>query len=544
MGDAARSAAREGAVVVRSIVIGRAFQRASTVALLVILSCASPGAPPGGPEDHESPKLLKISPDSNATGVKPKVVVFQFDEVINERSAATGGGFGGASGDYAAGGGGGGSSRSASSLTGIFLISPIAGDIDVSWHRSRIEVRPRKGWRANTTYVVRMLPGIADLRSNRDSIGRTFVFSTGKEIALGKIAGIAFDWLSAKPANGAWVEARPANDTTLAYVSVADSIGKFAIPHVPPGTYKLRAIIDQNHNRAIDPREAYDSATVVLQDSVSREMLAFPHDTIGAGLATVEPKDSVTLRVQFDRAVDVNQRLTVASFTLKAHDSTVVPITSVLTAVESARQDSIRAAAVADSARRVEQAKRDSVQKADSAKAAAAPKRPAPQVPTRRPQAPTRADTAKKQEPPPKPSKPSPGTEYVIKVATPLKPGTSYRLHADSVRNLLGRARTSERQFTTPKPAPPSDSTKAKRPTNARADTTRGRRPAVRPTTPATPVRSDSTRRDSTRRDSTRRDSTARRDSTVRPDTSVRRDSTRRDTSATRRDTLGIRREE
>lgn len=452
-------------------------------------ACASPGSPPGGPSDDMAPRLMKIVPDSNARGVSPKSIVLQFDEVVNERSAPTGGS-GGTSGGSASFGGSGsfGSGGSASStLPELFIISPRTSDIEVDWHRSRLEVRPRKGWRRNTTYVVQMLPGLSDLRSNRDTLGRTFVFSTGPEIATSVISGNAFDWVTAKPASGAWIEARPTADTTMAYVTVADSLGRFRVTHVPPGSYQLRALIDQNRNRAIDARELFDSATITLTDSTRREMLAFAHDTVGAGIAQVTVRDSLTLRVQFDRAVDTAQRILPTTFSIKGSDSAAVVIATVwpLPVFEQMQQDSIKKKAAQDSIQRMLAA--DSAHRADSVKAAAEGKPPVRQQPTRRVPPPP-PDTGKKAEPPPKPSVPSPVLEFVVRLRAPLAPAEQFRLRADSVRNLLGRARTSERVFTTEK-AQPKDTTKR--------DTTH---------TPRDTTRRDTTRvpRDSTRRDSTR----------------------------------------
>jgi hypothetical protein len=55
-------------------------------ALGALGGCAEIGrGPPGGPEDHAPPKLLKVTPDTGALNVKPKEVVFRFDEVVSER---------------------------------------------------------------------------------------------------------------------------------------------------------------------------------------------------------------------------------------------------------------------------------------------------------------------------------------------------------------------------------------------------------------------------------------------------------------------------
>jgi Big-like domain-containing protein len=415
-------------------------------AAAALAGCASPGAPPGGPEDREAPVLVSVSPDTNRTGVKPGALELRFDEVINERP------------------------RGAQSLDEMFLISPRDGTPRVSWHRSRLSVQPRRGWRANTTYVVTMLPGISDLRNNADSAPRTFVFSTGPTLATGQISGIVFDWVAAKTAPGAFIEAISLPDS-VRYVTVADTGARFTVGHMPPGKYLLRATVDQNKNRELDPRELFDSATVTLADSVRREMLAFTHDTIGPGIATVTVRDSLTLRVQFDRPLDTAFVVTPARFTLKGTDSAAVRITGALSApaVDSIEADSVRRKAVQDSIARLASA--DSARRADSVQAARQGQLVQRQ-PARAPAARPVADTTKR-APPAKPSVRSPFNEVVLRLAAPLRASSTYRLQADSIRSLLHHARTSSRQFTTPKPAPVDT-------TRTRGDSARTRTDTVR----------------------------------------------------------------
>jgi len=408
------------------------------IVLVAVVGCAQVGAPPGGPPDNSPPHLLRISPDTNALNVRPRSVELRFDEVINERPA-----------------------RGGEKLDALFLVSPSRGRVDVDWHRSRIEIRPREGWRPNTTYTVTQLPGISDLRGNIDTSEHRYVFSTGPARATALIRGQVFDWAAGRPAPRAFVQAVHLPDS-LTYAEYADSLGRFVIRYMIPGRYLLRAILDANNNRTLDRRELFDTATITLGDSVTREILAFVHDSVGAGIANVEPLDSLTLRVTFDRPLQPRVPVEPSQFSLKAADSSVVPITAVTlgSAFERARADSARAKAVQDSIRAAQVA--DSVRRANPRPAA-----PAPAPPVQRPPAAQR-DTA---TPPLKPSVPIPESYVVLRLGRPLAPNTSYRLHADSLRSLTGVARSSDRVFTTPRAAPPD---------SGRADTTRP---------PAAPVR-------------------------------------------------------
>ncbi len=106
-------------------------------------------------------------------------------------------------------------------------------------------------------------------------------------------------------------------------------MGTFIMRNLAPGQYRVRGIIDENNNKGLDPREAWDTATVAVTNSGNTEVYAFPHDSVGARLATVGLRDSVTLELIFDHAIDVNQRFTPQSIVIKTADSASVPVISV-----------------------------------------------------------------------------------------------------------------------------------------------------------------------------------------------------------------------
>lgn len=212
--------------------------RKGLITLVVVLTaCASASPPPGGPEDKAPPKLVHVTPDTNAVNVHDENASFQFDETINDRGT----------GDQ--------------EIDNFFLVSPSDGKARVYWHRSRIDVRPRRGFRPNTAYTVTMLPGLSDLRNNKMKTGATVVFSTGPTIPTGKITGIAFDWASEKPAAKAYMEA--ISPDSVVFLAQADTLGRFTIGPLGPGSYLVRAIIDANNNRVLDRNELYDRKSVV-----------------------------------------------------------------------------------------------------------------------------------------------------------------------------------------------------------------------------------------------------------------------------------------
>jgi hypothetical protein len=409
------------------------------ILLVAVAGCAQLGSPPGGPEDRNPPHLLRILPDTNAVNARRKTVELYFDEIINERP-----------------------SRGGQDLASLFLVSPRRGRVDVRWHRSRIEIRPRRGFQANTTYIITQLAGVSDLRGNADTAQHRYIFSTGPSRAPTLIRGQVFDWVAGRAAPKAYVEAIHLPDS-LTWGEYADSLGRFTIRYVTPGRYLLRAIIDANSNRELDRREMFDSATVTLADSVTRELLAFVHDSVGPGIAEVQVRDSVTLRVTFDRPLRPSVPVTAAQFSVKAGDSTVVPIASFAlgTAFEKQQADSAHAKAVQDSIAAARRA--DSIARANPRPPAPPARAPAVPPPGRRPGA------ARDTTPPPRPSQPAPETYAIIKLGRPLAPITSYRLRAENLQSLMGVLRSTDRVFTTERPRPARDTTKPPpRPDSAR----------------------------------------------------------------------------
>jgi Bacterial Ig-like domain len=377
------------------------LRRLIAVALLGS-ACASPGIPPGGPIDVTPPKLVAIIPDSGAVGVKPKEVVFRFDETVAERPP------------------------SVTTLSDLFLISPRDGVPEASWHRGAIGVRPTHGWRANTPYTVIMMSGLADLRGNVRKTGASTFFSTGATIPRTRLAGNVFDWISGTPANGALVESFVPPDSIHPYVAIADSNGAFVIEHLPPARYIVRAYLDRNKNLGIDPSEPWDSVSISLTDSARTDLVIFVHDTVAPRLRDVRLVDSLTLQVTFDRPVNPGQTVTAANFAVIGPDSSRVPIVS------------------------AGPPPKDTTTKVNPPVTA-----PSAIRPPARGRAPTPGgrDTTTLVPKPVMP-RPVPISDAVIKLQHPLTPKLVYHVRAIGIRGLLGRTGDSNRTFSPPAPPP------------------------------------------------------------------------------------------
>lgn len=325
--------------------------------------------------------------------MRPSRVEFRFDEVISERPVG------------------------ATSLEQLVVISPSDGLPRVDWRRRSIAVRPRRDWEQGAVYTVTLLPGIADLRGNAMKTGAAVIFATGATIPNTRIVGTVYDWVAGTVPRAGVVEAI-ALPESVTYVARTDTSGRFVLAHLPPGAYALRAWIDANNNRDLDLREAYDSAAVALRDTATVTLLAFVHDTLPPRINTVQVIDSVTLRVELNQPLDPEQAVDTTLFRLTAPDSSLVPLRGVLAADAW------------------ERARVDSIARADT---------------TRRP--PVRAAVPARRDSVVLP-RPVPVSRFVVLTVAPLRPETQYRVVAIEARNLLRRAGTSARVFTTPRRAP------------------------------------------------------------------------------------------
>ena len=414
MDDASRRSPREGARTVRQLSLaGRAAMAVASA--LVTGACASMEAPPGGPPDSTAPLIIRIIPDTNAVNSRGKNAVFEFDEVVKEQSP-TGG-----------------------ELRNLILISPSRGAPTVDWQRDAIAVRPRDGWLPNTTYTVTLLPGLSDLSGNMRKEGGQIVFSTGPELATSSIRGTMFDWVAGRVARG-YVEAISRPDSVV-HVADVDTAGRFVIRNMPRGEYTVRGVIDGNSNRAIDPREPWDSVRTTLADTTTVEILAYSHDTLPPTIVAVTTPDTFTIRATLDRALDPSQPVDVSRFSLVASDSTPIPLAEARAALPYERESG-RFGPQGDSTGRGGVPPGARVLPRDSTP----PRPPGQAVPI-----PIIVAVA--------PSKPSPVIEIVITPGQPLRPGAEYRLGARDLRSLSGAVGPpTSKVFTVPKPRVPADS--------------------------------------------------------------------------------------
>ena len=415
----------------------------AALGLGALLACAKVELPPGAPPDVSPPKLISASPESLA--VLPGFtgdVTFRFNEVIAEGSSPSQG-------------------TGTGDLERLVILSPTTRPPEVRWRRDHITVRPREGWLPNRVYRVQLLPGVMDLRNNRETSGGAIVtFTTGAALPTLKLTGTVQDWVGGRAAAGALVEAVRTADS-LVYRALADSSGGFQLGPIPDGEYLVFGSIDQNRNMTRDPREAFDSVRVAAGRTDAGTLWTFPHDTVGPRIQTITALDSASATVTLSQPLDPAQRVAPSAVSVRVlPDSAPVPVTSLL---PPAADDSAFGRRAADTtARRAGDttAARQAIDTSGARKA---------------------ADTTGKVAPV-KPARPALFDRLVLRIQGRWRPGARYVVTIRGLRNVNGVAADATAGLAIPAPPPavaaPPDSTRTREPA---ADSIRARKPAAAP---------------------------------------------------------------
>ena len=387
------------------------------VLLAVVLGlgagCARAYAPPGGERDVLAPGLDSVTP-APLSVVPPsrEPVVFRFNERISGR-------------------------RFNRTLVTVSPAAPEDVNPEVSGRELRISLED--GWQPGRVYQILVRPGIEDLFGNRRTDPVELVFSTGDPPPPSALAGVLIDRITAQPPREAVLEATRHADSAT-YTAAADSVGFFALRHVPYGTYDVVAYADQNRNRRRDPGEARAGpvpATLAAgQDTVMLELVLLPNDTTPPRLVRAERIDSTHVRLSFDDFVDPDSNLEAITVQVLAPaDSSALPHRARLLQVDAFEREAAARAAAADSAARAAAADSAAAAAADSARAAPPDTTGAVPVPARPPAAPrpapalAAADTAT--------GPPAPRKELIAELDRPL-PAAEVVVRVNGVRNVNG----------------------------------------------------------------------------------------------------------
>jgi len=205
--------------------------------LCLIVSCASPRPPTGGPPDQTPPSLEATTPEAGAVNVTRQTVRLEFSEYVDQASFAQ----------------------------ALSVTPAIDGQLDIDWSRRSVEIRFPEPLRENTTYVLTIDTSLRDAHNVALTQPITLAFSTGPVINQGRLAGRVVEAQTGTGVAGYDVLAYAVADSiapgllpeTPAYRTQTDQNGAFQFSYMNEQPYFVIALQDRNRNRYPDADESF-----------------------------------------------------------------------------------------------------------------------------------------------------------------------------------------------------------------------------------------------------------------------------------------------
>lgn len=196
-------------------------------AALLLAACASIGRPEGGPRDMTPPVMVSSTPAPGSVNVSNGRIDIVFDENITLDDP----------------------------MNKIVVSPPQKKQAQISSNGRRVRITLRDTLRDSTTYTVDLADAVRDLNEGNILDGLAIDFSTGSSIDTLMISGIVFEGRTLEPAQGmvVGVYSTPVADTALTTlpmerITKTNALGRFTIRNLKPGSYRVFAINDLNHD--------------------------------------------------------------------------------------------------------------------------------------------------------------------------------------------------------------------------------------------------------------------------------------------------------
>ena len=207
---------------------------------LILLQCANPLMPSGGPRDEEPPQIMEEDPPLYATGFKKDKIELTFNEFVELKDARN----------------------------QILFSPPLAEKPEYRLHGKTLVIKFQDTLAPNTTYNIFFGDAIVDLTENNPLRDYRYVFSTGDHIDSLSVKGNVLSAFDLLPQENLFVMLYMDNNDTLPfdslpyfvrpyYLSKTDQNGNFSIENLQDKRYKIFALSDVNNNLLYDlPNES------------------------------------------------------------------------------------------------------------------------------------------------------------------------------------------------------------------------------------------------------------------------------------------------
>ena len=202
---------------------------------MIVVNCAHPVTPSGGPKDVTPPIIIETIPENGSANFATKKFSIKFNEYV-----------------------------SLDNIQEQALISPPMNEMpEFTVKGKSILVKFKEELKPNTTYSVYFGDAIVDITENNPVTNYTYIFSTGNYVDSLSLSGYVYNALDLKPVDGTFVMLyKDINDTiefdslpyyvVPYYLSKTNDIGRFQFNGLANDDYLLFAINDQNSNYIFD----------------------------------------------------------------------------------------------------------------------------------------------------------------------------------------------------------------------------------------------------------------------------------------------------
>jgi uncharacterized protein (DUF2141 family) len=228
----------------------------------LLVRCARPGTPAGGPKDTEPPKVVSEAPPNKTVYFNSKKAEITFNEFIQLKDASK----------------------------EIFISPPMRTKPEFKVLGKKVIVEFQEELKENSTYTINFGNAIVDFTEGNPLVNFEYVFSTGGHIDSLYIPGLVLDAFDHKPVEDVIVMVYQDNNDTIALDSLPLKVppasaskttkeGIFRINNLAAGVYKIFALEDLNNNYIFDmPNEriAFLDSLITLTPS---EFISVPADS-------------------------------------------------------------------------------------------------------------------------------------------------------------------------------------------------------------------------------------------------------------------------
>ena len=197
----------------------------------MLIACAAPKAPTGGPVDEAPPSIIwEESTPNKQTFFKDKKITITFDEWITLKE-----------------------------VNSQLVISPFLPEVpEVTQKGKSIIINLPDSLKEETTYTFNFGNSIADLNEGNILENFSFSFSTGAILDSNKLSGNVIDVVTKKPAENVWIMLHPVGLDSAVYKRKPDYVaktnkeGKWAINNIRSDSFNVVALKDDNLNFLYD----------------------------------------------------------------------------------------------------------------------------------------------------------------------------------------------------------------------------------------------------------------------------------------------------